>query len=184
MPDFLPARRGLSLSEAYAEAATYAPAGRVMLETLEFYQPLGTPTGPVRVVNDDADFTATLELDAPRDPGAEVEFMAASLGISRADESDQEGSPELTVTAGNVSGEMSAAVRRARGSLVPWELIGRMYAQDDPSGPAQVPVMKLFATGVEIDGQAISIRAGYGDPTNVSVPRQTFRRSQYPGLVR
>jgi hypothetical protein len=64
-----------------------------------------------------------------------------------------------------------------------WVVIERLFAANDTTGPAQTP-MSLIVTGVEITAKTITLRCSYGDPANVAIPRTTFRRSEYPGLVR
>lgn len=183
MPTYRDPVHGVSRSEAQHEAAFVAPIGRTMLTAFELYHPLGTAE-PIYFVNDDEPFEAVKEPGAARDDGATVEFLASRVEDKRPEESDTAATPEATLTVGNVSGVMSSALRRARGSLVPWELIVREYASDDPSAPASLPPMALFATSVDVDGKSVTMRAGYGDVANVSVPSITFKRSEHPGLVR
>lgn len=184
MPDYKSPRHGVSLSEALHEAANVAPISRVMLNTFELYHPLGTPAGPVYVVNNYVALLATKEVDADRDAGLEVEFMASSIAIERPEESDTAAAPQITLTVTNVSGFMSDALRLARGSLEPWVIIERVYAEDDTTAPAILPPMQLLVISVGIDAENVSLRCSFGDPANVAVPRTTFKRSEYPGLVR
>lgn len=184
MPIYKPQRHGVTLSQALHEAATIAPVSRVILSTFELYHPIGTPTGAIYVVNDYADLVATKEATAAREAGVAVTFLACAVGIVRPEESDQAGTPSIGITAANVSGIMSDALRRARGSLVPWEIIERPYATDDTSGPAINPPMTLYLDSVEVDAETIVITASFGDSANVSIPRINFKRSEYPGLVR
>lgn len=184
MPTFGTPRKGVSVSDAAKEAAAIAPKRRPMLHTFELYQPLGTPDGPIYIVNDLQNFTATKEVDADRDAGLEVTFLAMSLVDGPPEESDAASAPQLTLTAGNVSGLISDMLRAMRGSIVPLEVIERVYAADDPSGPAQDPVMNLIASNVDIDQETAALTASFGDPGTVSVPRTTIKRIYYPGLVR
>lgn len=180
MPTYQPPLHGVSLSEALAEAAAIAPISRAMLSAFELWHP--TLTGPVRIVNNHAALWATLEADAPRDAGEEVEFLASYVEVTKPEESDAAATPEITLSVANVSGLLSDALRQARGSLVPWEIIERLYASDDTSAPAILPPTKLTVTAAEISGVVASITASFGDPGNVAVPRATFRIEQYPGL--
>jgi hypothetical protein len=183
MPTYKAPRHGVSHSEALHEAAFVAPAGRVMLTAYELFHSIGT-VEPIYIVNDDEPFTGTKEAGAARDPGAAVEYLASHVEDGRPEESDAAPAPEIALKVGNVSGVMTSALRAARGSLEPWELVVREYASDDPSGPSTLPPMRLLATGVDADGESITLRAGYGDVANVSVPTITFKRSEHPGLVR
>ncbi len=181
MPTYLPPRRGVTLSEAYAEAAAVAPATYVMLNCYELWHP--TMAEPARVVNDHAPLLATLEATAPRNAEEEVEFLSAQVTVTRPEESDAAGSPGISMTISNVSGVLSAALAAARGSLLPWEVIERVYASHDTSGPARLPPLKLYLTNADIGGATATLTAGLGDPCNISIPALTFTVTEYPGLA-
>lgn len=183
MPTYSAPRRGVTLSEALQEAATIAPIERVVFSTFELWHPLGTPDGPIYVVNNFEDLSATKEADADRDAGLTVTFMASSVELDRPDEDDNAPSPEIALRVGNVQGIMSDAIRRARGSLEPWQIVERLYASDETDGPAATP-LRLIVTGVDITAEVVTLTCGYGDPANVAMPRTTFKRSEYPSLVR
>jgi hypothetical protein len=182
MPIYHPPRKGVSISEAYAEAALSAPVSRAMLRCYELWHPT-LPDGPIRIVHDFAPFFATLEANAPRDAGVEVEFLAGWLEAGIFEESDEAASPQVEVKIDNVSGLLSDALRNARGSIVPWEFIERVYASDDPSGPAQLPVLSLTFTLAKIAGATATLTMSFGDPVNMNVPRLTFKPEEYPALA-
>lgn len=184
MPTYQDPKNGVSLSEALLEAAAVAPVARAMLDTLELYHPIGTPDGPIYVVNDYADFLALKETGADRDDGVTVTFMRAGMQIERAEQSDAQGTPTLKITIPNVQGAASEALRLTRGSLEPWELIHRVYASDDVNGPAILPPLRLYVESFEVSAEAVALTASFGDSVNVSVPRLTFKRNEYPGLIR
>lgn len=184
MPLYKPARHGVELSEAMHEAAAIALTSRVMLDTFELYHPIGTGVDPVYVVNNDEDFVATIESTADRNASSEVTFLKSGVKPTFPEESDQASMPEISLTLSGVSGVLSDALRSARGSLDPWELIWRIYAHDDASAPAKLPPLALLVTSVDMDGEAVKLTASFGDSVNVAVPRITFKRSEYPGLVR
>lgn len=181
MPAYQPPVHGVQLSWEYLEAAATAPLKRAMLHTFELYHPL---SGRHRFVADEVDLQATLEPDAPADAGEEVEWLAAPLTITRAEESDGAASPESTLSLDNVAGLMSDELKKTRGSLVPWTITERIYASDDTGGPAVLPPTTMLLRTIDTAGQAIVMAVNYGDPANVSVPRTTFKRTEYPALVR
>jgi len=181
MPTYKPALRGVRFTEAYAQAAAVAPIGRAMLAAYELWHP--TLSAPVRFVDDLTDLTATLEATAPRNASTAQTFIACRLTIGRPEESDTAASPEVTLAREGVSGILKAALDTARGSIVPWTLIERLYASDDPSGPAKLPVLTYQISQAQMNGAGVSIKASFGDAVNVSVPTRTFRREQYPGLA-
>jgi len=186
MPTMTPAENGLSLSEALLEAAMYAPVARAMLITYEVWHP--SMTVPVRVVVDHAPLTATLEAGAPRNAGAAVTFTPANVSYERPPESDEAKAPEINLRIDNVTGLIGDALRRARLSVVPavrdasWQLIERVYASDDTSGPAQLPVLKLTLTKVSRNDTVAVFTAAYRDSVNFSVPAITFTPENYSGL--
>lgn len=184
MPTLSAPRHGVSLAVALKEAAITARADTVVLHAFEFYHPVGTPDGPIYVVADKVALTAKKEAGADRDAGLAVYFIPLSVSVQRPEESDTASAPEITLVVGNVSGLMSDALRSARGSLEPWVIIERVYVSTDLTGPAIDPPLQLYVTGVDIEVETVSLRASFGDSANVSVPRVTFKRSQYPGLVR
>lgn len=186
MPTYADPENGLSLSEALLEAATYAPVSRVMLITYELWHP--SMTSPVRVVVDHAPLTATLEADAPRNPGASVSFIPCNVTYERPVESDDGRAPEMSLRIDNVTGLISDALRRARLSDVPavrdatWDLIERQYASDDTTGPAILPVFKVKLTRVTRNDTSAVFTAAYRDSVNFSIPAITFTPESYSGL--
>lgn len=184
MPTFGSPRHGVSLADALKEAAVTADVRVAILHTFELYHPVGTPDGAIYAVNDKANFSATKEAGADRDPGALVDYLAVAITIQRPEESDTASTPEVTLTVSNVSGLMSDALKLARGSIEPWIIIERVYAANDTAGPLIDPPLELYLVTVSMDAEAVTFRASFGDSANVSVPRTTFKRLEYPGLVR
>lgn len=186
MPIYKDPRHGVSLSEGFHEAAYTVLATRVMLNCFEFYHPIGTPDGPIYVVNNGEALLATKEDTATRDAGELVEFMAGWVRLERPEESDNAGTPELMLSVDNVSGEISDALRlvRASGSLEAWEIIERVYATDQTTGPAILPPLQMYVVDIEVNDETAQLTASMGDSVNVAIPRTTFKRSEYPGLVR
>lgn len=180
MPDIT--RKGVTLTEALQEAAAIAPVSRAMLYAYELWHV--SLAEPIRFVNDTADLVATLEADAPRDAGAEVEFIACPLEFKRPEESESSATPTVELSRPDVAGLLKIALDGARGSLQPWTLIERLYASDDLSGPALLPPLSFELVQVDLSASAAGIRAQYDDDANVAVPRITFKRDEYPGLQR
>ena len=181
MPTYRPALRGVSYSEAYAEAAAIAPITRAMLFAYELWHP--SLAAPIYFVDDRADLEATIEATADRNAGTTQTFISVPLSIERPEESDTASTPEVSLSREGISGLLKDAFDAARGSLVPWILIERLYASDDTTGPAKLPVLTYMISSADISGTAASIRASFADPANVSIPRLTFRRAEYPGLA-
>jgi hypothetical protein len=182
MPDII--RRGVTMSEAALEAATRAPLGRVMLECYEVWHPQGTAAGPIRFVNDNQPFVGTLEANAPRNAGEEVEFIACPLEITKPTESDTEANPTVTMQRPDVAGLLRDGLDAARGSLIPWVIIERVYASDLPAELAFNPPRYYTIDSSTYGIGGANISATHADFANEGVPRLTFRRAEYLGLDR
>lgn len=183
MPDI--ERKGVTLSQELQEAAASAPITRAMLYAYELWHP--SFAAPVRFVDDKADLMATLEDDAPRDAGDEVEFVACPLSVDRPEESDTAAAPRIALSRPDVSGLLRAALDTARASayaLDPWTLIERLYASDDTSRPAMLPPRTVELVSVQVSASSASIEAAYDDDDNEAVPAIRFTRAEYPGLQR
>lgn len=181
MPTYQPAEHGVRLSWELLEAATIAPLQRPMLSAFEIYHPL---SGRHRYVADTADLMATLETAAPADAGAEVLWEALPLTVTKAEQSTTAATPEVTLSLDNVAGLMAKELDKTRGSLEKWVVTERLYAADDTGGPAVLPPTVMFITNVALQDAAVAMRASFGDPANVNVPRTFFNRTEYPGLTR
>lgn len=183
MPTYLPPRSGVSYSVAYAESAAIARLDDWALECYELYHPSFTG-GPIRFVNDVVPVTCTLEATAPRDASTAADFAAVPMSISRPEESDTADNPSINLGRPDVSGLLKNALAAARGSLVPWELIERVYMASDKTAPHIMPPRKYQVKTVNISLANASMVANYGDHANEAIPRLTFKRQYYPGLVR
>ncbi len=187
MPDFNPPVNGVSFSTAYAEAIATARIDRVMLATYELRHPsfVDPATGglyAVRIVNDYADLTATLEVTAPVDAGAAVLFTALPVEVSGPDESDSGTAPAITLAIDGVSQILVKQLDYALSTLVPVTVTERIYASDDLSGPAVTPVLTMTLRDVKVTDTRVTARAVFYDPSNRGFPRQEYTQDYYPGL--
>lgn len=187
MPTMTPPENGLSLSEALLEAAMAAPINRVMLTSFEVWHP--SMLAPVRVVVDHQALEATLEATAPRNAGETVTFIPCNVTVDQPEESDSAKSPEINLRVDNISGLISDALRRARLATdpavrdAPWQLIERLYASDDTTGPAILPPFTVSLIRVSRNDAIAIFTASYTDSVNVSVPAITFAPPYYAGLL-
>lgn len=180
MPTYLPPLRGVSLSEAEAEAATIAPVGRVPLDALEFYHP--NFDAPARVVNDKANLVATLEADAPRNAGEEVTFIAVGVEVVWPSETDDASAPKLQLRLDGASPVLVEQLDLAVGTLDPVVVIVRRYMSDDTSGPARLPVLTMELSDVKVSETTVLATCIFRDPANTRFPRLAYTRTKYPGL--
>lgn len=187
MPTYLDPLNGVSLSEALAEAATYAPITQVILQTLELWHPV--MTSPVRIVVNTEPINATLEADAPRNAGEEVAFIASRVQVEIPEESDKPEAPSLVVYVSNVNRQIKDVLKAIRASSNPairdarWQLIERIYVSDDLSAPHKRPVLKLTAIRCHLQNDTAAFTAAYTDSANTAVPAITFTPEAYSGLL-
>lgn len=177
MPSYLDVQHGVSLSEAYAEAAAAAPVHRVMLLTYEISHP--SFDKPIYIVNDYQDFTATLE---PEGGGELVEFVACPVEVVGPEESDAQKSPTVSVRIDGVSTLIAQQLDLAAGSMDRITLTERIYASDDPSAPAIMPPLRLTLRDVQVGETTVTAEAGFADPVNRGFPSRDYLAREYPGL--
>lgn len=188
MPVFRSPKKGLSYSQAIAEAYASAPEDVVIMDTLEFRHPtfIDPDTLEVialRVVNDHEALDATLEDTAPMDAGEVVTFQPVRFGFRRPAESESGSTQEVEITVSNVSKTMMPYLDRAKETRIPIEVTYRPYLSDDTSGPHMNPPMTLTLRNVTTNMSDVSARAGFGDLTNRRWPRVDYTPARFPGLV-
>lgn len=182
MPTYLPTRAGVTYSLAFAEAAAIARLEYLMLECYELWHP--SFDEPIRIVNDVTAITATLEATAPRNAGEAVDFIAVMMSVDKPEESDTADNPSIALSRPDLSGILKNALDSARGSLEPWQIIERIYASNDLTAPAILPPRAYQVKTVTLSLAVSRMQANYDDHANEAVPRLTFKREFYPGLVR
>jgi hypothetical protein len=186
MPTYLPPRRGISQSQAFAEATSYATAGDPALLTLALYQPEFVDENgdeiALYIVNDYRDLEATLEDDAPLLPGQSVTFIACPFRAVLPEESATNRLPEVTLEVDNVSRELTPHLRAAAASMTPVTAIFRTYLPSDTTAPHETPPLQVTLRGASVNATTAQVRAGYGDLISVPFPRVTYTREEFPGL--
>lgn len=186
MPTMRPALHGVSFSEAYAEALAIAPVERVLLETLEFRHPAfkdedGAPFA-ARIVNDLQPLTARLEASAPVDANALVLFDPCPVRVKHPDETESGEAPYIDLAIDGVSRILVEQLDYAIGTIEVVEVTVRVYASDDLSGPAILPVTSLVLHQVRVSETRVTAKAMLYDPANRGFPRQEYTADLYPGL--
>lgn len=135
-----------------------------------------------RFVSDYTDKSFGLESTAPRNPGQNVLFTAATLEIiepSERNDSDQ----ALSVTFGNVDGRIHDIVDQitGQGFFDQVQIVYRKYFSGDFTQPATQPLY-LFASTLAFDGPtSVSFTA---EDTDLSAKRSgtLYTFEQFPGL--
>lgn len=169
-----------TLSAAIAEAYASAPSAEVILHTLELRHP--SFSTPIRVVRDRKDLNATLEADAPADPGATVTFVGLAFDFILP-EVNRSAVPEIEIVLDNVSGEILAYLDAAAQSADLIEVTYRPYLASDTSAPQMDPPVTLVLREVKADVFRVRGRAGFGDLGNRRFPSETYSSDRFPGLA-
>lgn len=170
-----------NLSDAIEEAYATAPAGQVILHTLEFRHPAFT--APLRVVNDHQDFVGTLEDDAPANPNTAVTFTAFAFEFVPPDVDSSGSLPEITIAIDNVSREILSYMELAANSANLIEVTYRPYLSNDPTEPQMNPPLTLTIRTVEADIFRITAKASFGDFVNKAFPATLYDATRFPALI-
>lgn len=166
---------GLSLAEAYAEAAASAPADLTILHTFEITH---STFGEDRILIV-ADFQP---LDATLEDGTEVTFVPCPVRVTGPEQSDSGASPGIDVQIDGVSAILASRLDAAMGSFEKIGIIERVYASTDTSAPAVMPPLSLILQDVEVNETTVTATAAYDDPVNRGFPTKDYNIRQYPGL--
>lgn len=169
-----------TLSQAIKEAYASAPTAEVILHTLEIRHP--SFTEPIRVVRDRVDLTATLESDAPANPGASVTFIALAFDFMLP-EVTRSAVPEIEISLDNVSGEIIGYLDAAAQTPDLIEVTYRPYIASDNSGPQMNPPLTLVIREIHCDIFRVVARAGFGDLGNRKFPGEVYSSEIFPGLA-
>lgn len=175
MPNYLDEKNGLTLSEAYAEAAASAPAGRIVHNTYELTHPSFTER--ILIVNSYTPVTATLET------GETVEFVPCPVTVTPPEESEGAAIPAINIQIDGVSGLVVNALDLAIKTSERIGVIERVYVSDDLSAPAVLPPLRLTLREVEVNEYSVVASAGYDDPINRGFPAKEYLAREYPGLA-
>lgn len=186
MTTYLDPVNGSRISQTYAEAMTGAAITIVMLETYELRHPNFIENGavtPIRVVNEFTDVVAQLESTAVVNPNTYVTFTALPVTSSGPDENDTSGTPAVTLQIDGASGHIAEQLDLALLSAVPVAVTQRIYASNDLSAPARMPVINMILRSVIVGDVTVSASATFYDPSNNSFPRKEYVEAEHPGLA-
>lgn len=178
---------GAQHSDDLREYYASNPAGEVNLGTIELCHPAfvaedGETPVAVRFVNDPQDLQATLESDAPMNPGEEVNFVHGAFDITLTESSDN-GIPQGQVAVENVTRPLMPWMQSAVSSGHPIDFTFREYLTADLSQPGVVysglTVQKANATALRV-----TATIGFEDDLNKPFPRVVYTTQEFNGLAR
>lgn len=170
-----------TLSQAIQEAYASAPSDEVVFHTLELRH--ASWGAPIRVVRDVVDLTATLEPDAPLNPGEAVVFTGYAFNMDLPELSDS-ASPQVTITIDNVSLEIEDAILQATFSTDLVEVTYRAFLGSDLTQPANDPPLTLTLASISASQFQVTGNALLGDFGNRRFPFEQYTAARFPGLVR
>lgn len=176
----------MQISDAIKEAWAVAPSSVVILHTIELRHPSfvdanGLPTA-IRATLDRVNTVATLEKDAPQNPGATVTFIPLRFELTLPKLSD-DGVPTLQLTIDNVGEEVVKHLDAAIEDGSPIGCSYRAYISTDKSAPHHGPFHFTLGTP-EVTDFRIVVKATFDDEATLSFPGFDYRLSEYPGLIR
>lgn len=163
------------MEAALAEAYASCPTDLVVLETVEINHPSFTD-GPIRVVNDYVDLTATLET------GQAATFVRFAF-TSVKPEVNAAGVPEYLVTVDNATAEIARMLMSVSASPSPLTVVIRQYRSDDLTKPAG-RLIPGEIRHVDAPESSVTIKIGFGQIANMPFPKELFTPRRFPGLVR
>lgn len=186
MTTYRPEKLGTALSDALAEAYAVAPTNVLIYHTLEIRHPdfidaIGNPTA-VRVVRDNKDLEATLESDAPLNPGEVVLFRSLFFDLTLPEEGDSGSVPSVTVTIDNVGKILIQNLDRATESQEPIQITYRPYLSTDLTSPHIRPVLTMTLQTINVDSKKVTAVATYGNLANRKFPSMNYKIMDFPGL--
>lgn len=170
-----------ALSQALQEAYASAPSDEIIYHTLEIRHPAFTQ--PIRVVRDNADLTARLEISAPVNGNELVTFVGFAFDLVRPEVSAT-GVPQCTIEIDNVSREILANIELAMPQPDPIEVTYREYLSGGlDAGPENDPPMTLTLISITADVFRVRAVASFADIGNRRFPREEYTAERFPGLI-
>lgn len=178
MPTYQDPLRGVSFSEAFAEAMASADLDETELVLLEIYHP--DLAEPIHLALSEGEVTAQLESTAPRLASEWVLHHPIRLGYQLPEESDEAATPQARFWIDGVSPLVAAELEVAAESLEPVELVVRSYMSSDLTAPAVLPPLKLELHDINVGETRVIATAAFADHGNRRFPGKVFLPAEYP----
>lgn len=162
------------MSEALKEAYAVCPTDIVIFETIQIDH--ADFDQPIRLVNDYADLTATLET---AETVTFIRFAFESIGA----EVNAQGLPEVVITVDGASAEIANALDLISDSPEVLTVTIRTFRSDDLSAPAGRNVPGDIRN-IAVEDERVTLRIGFGEIANRPFPSELYTPRRFPGLVR
>lgn len=175
----------ISHSEAIQEAYAVNPTDIQIFHTIEllndsFRDADGNPTS-IRIVQSQNNLIAGLEVDAPRNAGEMVEFVAVAFNLSLPELTDSS-APTLTLSIDNAAPIVEPYLRDAVNYSSRTLLIYRPYVSSDLSQPHINPVIELDVVTATATASAVAITAQPSNLANKAFPKRKYTIKDFPAL--
>jgi Domain of unknown function (DUF1833) len=162
-----------SLSDALKEAYALAPAGQVIINTLEIRQ--DGVQDPIYLAQSRSDVVAQDENGNTRT------FLASGFQFALPP-SNKEGLQSLNIAVDDINRQASDFVTRAKAEEEPVQIIYRPYLSTDLTQPQMDPPLVLFLKDVEKTVLQVTGRATFMDIINKRAPSELYTRERFPSL--
>lgn len=170
-----------TLSAALAEAYAVAPAGDVVLHTIELTH--ASFSTPLRFVRDVADAQCMHEATAPVNPSTVVTYTGMAFSL-RLPDVRTDGMPTMQLEVDNTGREIMEQLELAAASTSPISVRYRAYlASALGAGPQNSPVLTMEVQGVTITLTRITLECGFLDLLNRRFPSVDYSADIFAGLV-
>lgn len=166
--------------QALKEAFASAPVSEIIYHCLEINHP--SFTQPIRLVQGNDNVKARLESDAPYDAGVLVEFIGAPWDmVLPAIQEDQ--MPELQLTFGNVSREVTRYLSQASSGGEPLKVIYRVYTESTLDLHPQIdPPIEMEINSATADLYSVTTSANLEDVFSSAFPAERYTHERFPSL--
>lgn len=163
-----------TLSAAIREAYALAPAGEVILETIQISHP--SVAVPKFLVLDRQDQVFGLE------DGSTAVFTACGFRMALPAAGDN-GIQELDIAIDNVDQAIGDFIEQVVDSNLAVNVVYRPYLISNPNIPQMNPPLRLLLTDIVVTNVEVTGKATFGDVLNRSFPTQLYTRARFPSLA-
>lgn len=178
----------MSFTDALKQLYRSQPEGDFKYITLEIFHDVMAVPKRIYLAGTNTPKNFRLESTAPRNPGASVQFEAASFDISEPSIDDKINSQvgiTLGIGAFTELNELSDALEATPDEfLIPVEIIYRIYQKDETDiAPSFDPPTKMFLEGMEMNSlEGVQLTA---NTTNNATFRtgELYKIEDFPGLI-
>ena len=170
-----------NFSQALAEAYASASIDEIIYHTIEISHP--SFTSPVYLVQGNDDVVGRIDVGADTNSGQVVQFIGAPWDF-KLPEVAEDTLPQLELTLGNVSREITTHLKSAAQQPSPIKLIYRVYTDSTLlDGPQIDPPLSLEITSATADVYQVTCTANMENVFNSRFPSKFYDQKSFPSLA-